>query len=121
VVHRPARARTALKVRALLVSRAYIDLQPERSADKVLDHERKTDVRSESPQSYESSFHTRPFSTSHFKGPLMPGSWINPSLLSHQSFHLSPPSSNSRETVVNAALTRPRDGLVQDLVPIRAL
>ena len=41
----------------LLIFRAFIDLQPERPADKVLDRE-KTDVRSESPQSYKSGFHS---------------------------------------------------------------
>jgi hypothetical protein len=42
---------------SLLISRAFIDLQPERPADKVLDRE-KTDVRSESPQSFKSGFHS---------------------------------------------------------------
>jgi hypothetical protein len=56
---------TALEVRALtLIPRSSVDLQPERSAAtsavKVLDRERKTYVRSESPQSYESGSHSHP-------------------------------------------------------------
>ena len=46
---------------SLLIPRASIDLQPESSADKILDHERKTDyVRSESPQSSEPGSHSLP-------------------------------------------------------------
>ena len=43
-----------------MIPRACIDSQTVRSADKVLDDERKTDRRSESPQSYDSGFHSIP-------------------------------------------------------------
>ena len=45
---------------SLLIPRAFIDLRPERSVDRVLDDDRKTYVRSESPQSYDSSSHGFP-------------------------------------------------------------
>ena len=44
------------RARSLLIPKAFIDLQPERSDDVVLDGERKSPVRSESPQSYDSGF-----------------------------------------------------------------
>lgn len=55
---RPVRARTALQVRVLyFISRDYIDLQLECSADKFLGCEEKDHVRSmsPSPQGYEAS------------------------------------------------------------------
>ena len=46
--------------RSLLIPRVSIDFQPESFADKVLDHERKTYVRSKSPQSNEPGSHSLP-------------------------------------------------------------
>ena len=43
---------------SLVIPRASVDLQPERSVDIVLDREKKTHVRSTSPQSFESGPHT---------------------------------------------------------------
>ena len=46
---------------SLLIPRAFTDLEPERSTDKVLDGERKAyGRRSESPQSYDSGSHSPP-------------------------------------------------------------
>lgn len=58
---RTERARTTLQVRVfLLISRDSIDLQPERSAEKFLDREKKAHVRSMFPRGYEAGFYGSP-------------------------------------------------------------